>query len=223
MIAEVYDGEFFDDTIVNLTVVISLNAPPTVDILIPEDGSTVEKTIKINGTANDLDGTVQLVEIRIDNVGSWLVCDGTDTWEFSLDTRGLSKGQHSIVARSFDGHSYSVIDSITINVDIDKDPPPPPPIPGLGEGDEAVLMSFILIIIIIIIVLAVIGFTVMKARERRRAEAEVKAIAEAEEAARQKEAAEKAAEPEDKGIDFEKYKFATPLALPAFTSEEEES
>jgi hypothetical protein len=223
VIAEVYDGEYFDDTTVNLTVVISLNTPPTVDILTPEDGSKVEKTININGTANDIDGTVNLVEIRIDNVGSWLLCDGTDTWEFSLNTRSLSKGQHSIVARSYDGNSYSAIDSITINVDDEIDETDDEtPIPVLGEGDEAVLMSFILIIIIIIIILAVIGFTVMKARERRRAEAEVKAIAETEEAARQKEAAEKAAEPDDKSIDFEKYKFATPLALPAFTSEEDE-
>jgi hypothetical protein len=225
--AEVFDGEYFDYATVNLTVQFIDNIPPTVEILAPEDGSNVDKTIKISGSAADTDGKVKLVEIRIDNVGSWLLCEGTDIWELSLDTRILSKGPHSIVARSYDGLSYSELDSITINVETEDSSDD-------GEGDavsdffeedgEFAVMNFLLILILIIIILVVIGLVVSKTREQRRAQEELRALTEAEEVAKkQAEEAKTAEAQQEQGIDFNKYKFATPLALPAFTESDEGS
>jgi hypothetical protein len=224
--AEVFDGEYFDYTTVYLTVSATTNLRPTVDITLPEDGSNVKDTITVSGTAADPDpdGEVTLVEVRIDNAGSWLTCVGTDSWEYNLDTSKISDGEHSLVARSFDGLSYSELDSITINVRPKED--------SNGDDDEISalfeeeggfsIMTILLIIIIIVIILVVFAYVISKTKEQQRAQAELRSLKDAEEA-EMREAEAEALKAKEEGIDYTKFKFATPLALPAFTEPDEES
>lgn len=96
------------------TVETGGNQPPTVDITYPADGQTVSGTITITGTADDPDGTVTLVEVKIDN-DNWQTASGTTSWSKSWDTNTVSDGQHTISARSYDGEAYGY-DSVTVNV-----------------------------------------------------------------------------------------------------------
>ncbi|MDI6916427.1 MAG: NosD domain-containing protein, partial [Thermoplasmatales archaeon] len=107
------DGEWSDwDTEI---LVINLNVPPTVNITYPEDNQTVNGVITITGTASDSDGTVQKVEIKIDDEG-WQTADGTASWSFVWNTTLVSDGMHIVYARSFDGIDYSDIKSVLVNV-----------------------------------------------------------------------------------------------------------
>ncbi|MCD6512324.1 MAG: right-handed parallel beta-helix repeat-containing protein, partial [Thermoplasmata archaeon] len=102
-------------SIVAYFVAIPSNQPPTITITSPSNGATVSGTVTIQGTAGDSDGTVQKVEVKIDN-GAWTQATGTTEWSYSLNTTVLSNGEHTIYARSFDGADYSSSASITINI-----------------------------------------------------------------------------------------------------------
>ncbi len=95
------------------------NQPPTVDIIYPADGQTVSGTITITGNAADSDGTVTLVEVKIDS-GSWQTASGTTSWSKPWDTNTVSDGQHTISARSYDGEDYGY-DSVTVTVNNNPD------------------------------------------------------------------------------------------------------
>jgi len=92
-----------------------LNEKPTVAITSPSDGATLSGTANIQGTASDTDGTVQLVQIKIDS-GAWIEATGTTSWSYSWDTTAVANGSHTIYARSYDGTDYSSIDSVTVTI-----------------------------------------------------------------------------------------------------------
>jgi hypothetical protein len=92
------------------------NQPPTVTIVSPQDGATVNGTIVIEGTANDTDGTVQTVEVKVGTNGTWLTANGTAAWTFLLNTTSLSNGACALYARSFDGDNYSAETRIDVTV-----------------------------------------------------------------------------------------------------------
>ena len=91
------------------------NEPPIVNITSPVSGVTVSGVITIQGTAEDTDGTVQKVEIKIDG-GAWMTATGTTSWSYEWNTTPVSNGNHTIYARSYDGTDYSNIVSIEIIV-----------------------------------------------------------------------------------------------------------
>jgi len=91
------------------------NIPPTIKINYPANGSTVYGALIIKGVANDEDGSIIKVEIRIDG-GEWKEANGTISWSYELDTTELDNGFHIIEARSYDGINYSEIAKITVNV-----------------------------------------------------------------------------------------------------------
>ncbi|MEA2054594.1 MAG: carboxypeptidase regulatory-like domain-containing protein, partial [Candidatus Thermoplasmatota archaeon] len=99
------------------------NQPPTVNITSPSDGATVNEMVSIQGTASDSDGTVQNVEVKIDE-GSWQTATGTTSWSYDWDTTTISDGSHTIHARSYDGTDYSTI--AQVNVTVDNNQPPTP-------------------------------------------------------------------------------------------------
>jgi len=109
------------------------NSPPTVTITSPTEGETVSGTITITGTASDSDGTVQSVEVKIDN-GAWQTATGTTSWSYSWDTTGVSDGSHTIYARSYDGTDYSTEDSVTVTVNNTVDAYPSVSLSGLTSG-----------------------------------------------------------------------------------------
>ena len=86
---------------------------PSIIITSPSNEDDIGGLITIQGTADDFDGYVQKVEVRIDD-GNWLTVTGTNTWNYEWDTRTVINDIHTIYARSFDGESYS--DTVSVNV-----------------------------------------------------------------------------------------------------------
>jgi len=103
---------------------IPSNQPPIVGLTFPTRGTTASGTISIAGTANDTDGNVQLVQVKIDS-GLWINATGTTSWSYSWDTTTVANGSHTIYARSYDGTNYSNISSVTVTVN--NIPPNQPP------------------------------------------------------------------------------------------------
>ena len=116
IVARAFDGfDYSEEVLINVTVNnIGVNWRPTVTIEYPKNEDRVEGVVRINGTAMDPDGTVQLVQIRID-YGEWMNATGTTSWSFEWNTSGLM-GRHTIEARSYDGMDYSK--SLTIKVTV---------------------------------------------------------------------------------------------------------
>lgn len=98
-----------------MSPVLPPNDPPICSIAAPDPGSTISGFYVIIGTAYDLDGTVERVEIRIDE-GPWIQVNGTTSWSYTWSTTTVSDGWHNIQARSFDGRDYGW-DASTIIVD----------------------------------------------------------------------------------------------------------
>lgn len=95
-----------EDVIVNI-----VNNPPVVNITSPDEDQTVSEIVTIQGKASDADGSVSIVEIRIDG-GVW--DSATDTsgngswfsWTYDWDTEDdVTNGQHTIYARANDSES----------------------------------------------------------------------------------------------------------------------
>ncbi len=95
--------------------IIEENQPPIVEISFPLSGTKISGVIYIIGTAYDIDGIIQKVDIKIDN-SSWITVNGKRTWEYIWNTSSVSDGLHNIYARSFDGKDYSSIADIQITV-----------------------------------------------------------------------------------------------------------
>ena len=74
---------------------------PNVFISYPTENSVVNGNIKISGIADDLDGEVNEVYVKIDN-GDWEEASGTNYWEISWDTNTVSDGLHTITAIAID-------------------------------------------------------------------------------------------------------------------------
>jgi hypothetical protein len=94
------------------------NESPVVLIISLKNGDTVSGKITIHGEASDPDddGTLEFVEIKIDN-DDWKKVDGKKAWKYKLDTKELENGKHDIYARAFDGRNYSKEFSLQIKVD----------------------------------------------------------------------------------------------------------
>ena len=105
----------------SVNVVEEVNQPPNVVITIPNESESVAGIITVYGTASDLDGSVEQVEVRIDD-NSWIEADIVDAiddhvdWEFEWDTESVNDGDHVITARAFDGEIYSSEYPVSVTV-----------------------------------------------------------------------------------------------------------
>jgi parallel beta-helix repeat protein len=96
------------------------NEKPSIEITYPAGNIALTENITITGRAKDTDGSIDEVEIRIDQ-GAWQSVDITnDVWEFPLNIYSLISGEHQIYARSYDGNDYSDIDSVKITIQFDE-------------------------------------------------------------------------------------------------------
>ncbi len=98
---------------------VAPNHIPTVSITFPSPDITVSGTITIQGTSFDTDGTVQSVEVSIDDntfATNKLTVSGTTSWSASWDTTEYADGSHTVYVRPYDGTDYSNIDSVTVTV-----------------------------------------------------------------------------------------------------------
>lgn len=100
----------------SMTATLIVNLLPTVTIDAPGDGSSVNGTVILEGSASDPDGNVEKVELRI-NGGDWETTSGTTSWSHEWDTQKESNGDHVVDVRSFDGIEHSAIETITLTVD----------------------------------------------------------------------------------------------------------
>jgi parallel beta-helix repeat protein len=82
------------------------NRDPVLLITEPLNGSNVSGVVIIRGTATDLDGTIDSVEVSVDS-GDWILVTGKDEWWYSYNTTSLGNGNHSLTFRAFDGWSFS--------------------------------------------------------------------------------------------------------------------
>ncbi|PIV69922.1 MAG: hypothetical protein COS08_02950 [Euryarchaeota archaeon CG01_land_8_20_14_3_00_38_12] len=108
-------------TSVDITI-IKANQKPIIAISTPSDGSTVKGKITIAGAANDPDGIVVGVEVKVDN-GIWMGADGTWSWSYSWDTTKVKNGEHTISVRAYDGYNYSTVETVSVNVNNKKETP----------------------------------------------------------------------------------------------------
>ncbi len=76
------------------------DAVPTVAIRMPPDGQVLRNRTTFRGTAAD-DKGVRELEYSID-WGAWQVAHGTGDWNFALDTRSLTDGNHLFRMRAID-------------------------------------------------------------------------------------------------------------------------
>ncbi len=136
---------------VNATPFI-VNQLPTCNISNPKSGEIISGNVEIIGNASDPDGTIQRVEIKIDE-GNWIWVTGTTSWSYNLVTTELSNGQHTIYVRSYDGMNYS--SEISINVEVDN--------PKEEEPED--LWWLWLLIALIIILLLIVAFLALRKKK----------------------------------------------------------
>ncbi|TET90893.1 MAG: DUF1416 domain-containing protein [Methanomassiliicoccales archaeon] len=116
------------------------NEPPTCTMDTPIDGETVSGIYTIAGSASDPDGTIELVEIRIDDVG-WVQASGTTSWSYDWNTTVFSDGSHTVYARSYDGTDYSTAVNATVTVDNAPPPQPEPPVCSISSPTPGQMVS----------------------------------------------------------------------------------
>ncbi|UCE38177.1 MAG: right-handed parallel beta-helix repeat-containing protein [Thermoplasmata archaeon] len=150
---------------------LPVNMIPTCTISTPSTEAVVNGTILINGTASDSDGTIQLIQIRIDE-NDWINITGNESWSYELDTTELPNGRHSIAVRSFDGEDYSPAASISIIVD---NPPSPKEKSFFEEAGPWLLLVVIIILLLILLLL------ILRRRKKEEGEEEEEELEEEEE------------------------------------------
>jgi hypothetical protein len=133
---------------------VVVNQPPECILTTAIPGKPISGTFEITGTALDVDGTVELVQIKIGEDGEWIEVNGTTTWDHQLDTTKLSNGQHTIYIRSYDGENYSEEISMDIKVD--------------NPQEQQDLTIFVLIALIVVLI--VIMFLLIKKMRGRPSE-----------------------------------------------------
>ncbi len=126
------------------------NQAPTCTISSPTSGETISVRYAVMGTASDIDGEIEFVEVRVGNSG-WMRAIGATSWSYDLDTTVFSDGKHTIYARSFDGMDYSALGALTVTVSNGEEQPP-----DVGAYDWAITLALVVVLIVLLIVLSVV-------------------------------------------------------------------
>lgn len=91
------------------------NEPPIVSCSI-RNGSKVSGQVELSGRAFDIDGSVELVEVRIDD-GEWHEAAGSETWRYNWNSERSGLGWHTISVRSYDGKDHSAVLQVQVVVE----------------------------------------------------------------------------------------------------------
>jgi hypothetical protein len=111
----VLSNEFSQATTKIVTITVDILSEIRVDITSPSSGSNYDlgSSIYITGTAWGPD-RVGSVRIKVDDTGSWVFASDTSgseepysTWEYWLDTNGLTPGDHTLWANASGGGNSS--------------------------------------------------------------------------------------------------------------------
>jgi hypothetical protein len=103
-----FDGELYSPEVTVSFKVnnVIINLRPTVAITGPSVDRPLSGTVTVTGTASDPEGSLSRVEMSL-NGGGWSTVTGASSWSYTLDTKTLRNGKHSIQVRAFDGVNYS--------------------------------------------------------------------------------------------------------------------
>lgn len=142
------------------------NELPTCTVDTPTPDIPLSGFHSIDGTASDLDGLVEKVEIRIDE-RPWIEVTGTTSWTYDWDTTTVEDGNHTIYVRSFDGTDYS--SEVSVTVVVDNAPPQEP-------RDDWMWIVVGVAVVLVVILLALYLLT----RRRKKRETEPEELPEAE-------------------------------------------
>ncbi len=148
---EVKDTSDLTDTTTRNVEVENQTEPshlPVPTINSPSPDETVSGDYTIRGETQDPFGTVERVEIQIDE-GGWTEVSGTTSWSYNWDTTSVPNGTHTIHVRSFNGTNYSDTSAITVSVENPPSPPPPD-----GWAIEWYVLVVLLVIVTMDIILA---------------------------------------------------------------------
>lgn len=91
----------------------NVSSKPYLYVLSPENNSKIRFDDVISGTASTLKGSIQYVEVMINN-GSWNKTIGTNNWTYDLDSELLSVGNNTIFLRCYNGLYFSDLELINI-------------------------------------------------------------------------------------------------------------
>ncbi|UCF07448.1 MAG: hypothetical protein JSW28_07285, partial [Thermoplasmata archaeon] len=145
--ARAHDGTEFS-MVKSVEVFVDNPHPPVLTITseIPDKASG---TLRIRGTAYDIDGEITKVEIQIDD-GEWGKIEGTTSWSYELDTTELLDGEHTITIRVHDdeGEYYEEVFDISVNNSSD-------------------VLLWILLIVFVILISAIISFIILRKKKSR--------------------------------------------------------
>ena len=121
----------------------SVNPRPMVTIDNLVEGKAYAGIEKVKGTASD-DGTVQFVEVRVDD-REWVRVTGTNdwSWEFITQNYGYGSGNHTVYVRSFDGKKYSDVINVTVVLDQSADDDDGKGSPGFGAATIIIGMTVV--------------------------------------------------------------------------------
>ncbi|MCK4613431.1 MAG: right-handed parallel beta-helix repeat-containing protein, partial [Thermoplasmata archaeon] len=97
------------------TITVNDNIKPTIMITSHANNSEISGKVTIKGTAADTDGTIEKVEISIDD-GDWEIVNGIYSWDHEWDTTTLENGEYSLKFRAYDGTDFSEVKEIVLNV-----------------------------------------------------------------------------------------------------------
>jgi hypothetical protein len=103
----------FDRFVLNLALQEGDAAVPQVAIASPSSGAVLSGVETIEVTASD-DSRVEKVDLWVD--GTQRAIDLTAPYSFSLDTRTLANGSHTIQARAYDLDGRRASSSRTVTV-----------------------------------------------------------------------------------------------------------
>ena len=93
------------------------NDIPVVRITSHANWTNVSGTIILRGTATDMIGGIQYVEVSHNN-GPWVRAEGTEEWAYTIDTEALGNGHHFFKVRAFDGTDHS--ENVTVVLAVDR-------------------------------------------------------------------------------------------------------
>jgi hypothetical protein len=128
-----------------------INELPTCGISSPLSGNKISGTVEVIGYASDTDGSLDSIQIRIDD-GDWILVSGTEVWTVDWDTTEVSNGQHTIYARSFDGEDYSLEASVSVKT---------------NNGGESILEEPLFWgLIVVLIIIAIVAFVLLSRRRK---------------------------------------------------------
>ncbi len=130
--------------------------PPTVEILSPENGSTVQGTIKVVVNVSD-DYGIDRVELYLNDTMVGVL--SSPPWEFNLDTSKLDDGTYILKVTAYDEVGNSNSETIVIKVSNKSQQAVPSPL-------SFNLSTLLIICVAVAVAIALIMFIIKKVRRR---------------------------------------------------------